>query len=87
MLIVGGSASIATVVLRHTRDVLASVISGTMIIGFEIVEVLVVGSQPGLMRALQIFYVTLGLVIVGLAGWLWATGRAAGSHARDVHTS
>ena len=77
--IVGGSASIATalLLLRHPRAALASGAAGTIMMIFEIVEVLVVGSQPGLMRNLQILYFTLGLVIVGLAVQWWASAYVA----------
>lgn len=71
LLIVGGSASLATclLLLRHARGAIAAGISGAMIIGFELVEVLIVGSEAGLMRSLQAFYVALGLLIVALAAW------------------
>jgi hypothetical protein len=77
LIIVGGSALVATglmVRLPHL-GVLASGISGLMIIGFEIVEVLVVGSDPGVARNLQIFYFTLGLLIALLASALWMAQR------------
>ena len=46
-----------------------------MIIFFEIVEVLVIGSDPGVARSLQIFYFGLGLLIALLSAGHWATGR------------
>jgi hypothetical protein len=67
--------------LRYTvEDMIAerdkvAILAGVMIMGFEIVEVLVVGSDPGLARNLQVFYFTLGLLIAALAAWLWSTGR------------
>jgi len=74
---VGGSALVATgLILRLPHlGVLASGITGLMIIGFEIVEVLVVGSDPGIARNLQIFYFTLGLLIALLSAALWMAQR------------
>jgi hypothetical protein len=42
------------------------------------VEVLVIGSEPGLARNLQVFYFTLGLVIAILAAALWAIEHGMG---------
>jgi hypothetical protein len=42
------------------------------------VEVLVIGSEPGLARNLQVFYFTLGLVIAILAAALWAIEHRVG---------
>jgi hypothetical protein len=73
LVMVGGSALVATVLLlrRHAWGVLASGVAGVIIMGFEIVEVLVIGSEPGLARNLQVFYFTLGLLIAGLATAMW----------------
>jgi hypothetical protein len=78
LLIVGGSALVAAVMLlrRHRWGTLASGIAAAMIVGFEIVEVLAIGSPPGVARTLQIFYLSLGVVLALLAGALWATGRS-----------
>jgi hypothetical protein len=69
MILVGGSALVAAAVVarRHELAGAASAAAGAMIVGFEIVEVLVVGSQPGVMRSLQLFYIALGLFIIMLA--------------------
>jgi hypothetical protein len=79
LVIVGGGALVATILLlrRHPSGVLASGAAGAVIIGFEIVEVLVIGSQPGIARNLQVFYFTLGLLILLLAAALWATEHRA----------
>ncbi len=77
LLIVGGSALLATglmVRLPHL-GVLASGAAGVIIICFELVEVLVIGSDPGVARTLQLFYFILGGVLVLLAGALWAGQR------------
>ena len=65
ILIVGGCALAAAILLlrRHTMGVLVALASGVIIIGFEIVEVVVIGSDPGVARSLQVFYSTLGMVI------------------------
>jgi hypothetical protein len=61
---------------RHPLGVYASGAVGIMVIFFEIVEVLVIGSEPGVARGLQIFYSILGLIIALLAAVLWVSGRS-----------
>ena len=56
---------------RYVWGLLASLLAGVMIMGFEIVVVWVIGSPVGLVRNLQLFYFTLGLVIFVLAVGLW----------------
>jgi hypothetical protein len=75
LVLVGGSAVVATFMLlaRHPFSVAAAAIAGVMIIGFELVEVLVIGSPAGVVRNLQIFYFGLGLLITLLAGWMWVS--------------
>jgi hypothetical protein len=67
--LVGGSALGAAGLLlrRHSWGGSASAGAGLMIMGFEIVEVLVIGSSPGLARQLQLFYLGLGLCMIALA--------------------
>jgi hypothetical protein len=79
MVVVGGSALVALVatVTRHPLAAAGSALTGLMIMGFELVEVLVVGSQAGLMRTLQIFYFLFGLVLAVLATWQWAHEHAS----------
>lgn len=79
LVIVGGSALIATVLLirRHALGTIVSGVAGMMIMGFEIVEVLVIGSEPGLARNLQVFYFTFGLAMAALALLWWTTEHAA----------
>jgi len=64
--IVGGPASVGAYLLikRHPLSALGSLLSGLAIIVFEIVEVMAIGSPPGIARDLQIFYFTLGSLIV-----------------------
>ncbi len=77
LVIVGGSALLASglMVRLPVLGVLASGFTGVMIMGFEIVEVLVIGSDPGIARNLQILYFTLGLLITLLAAILWMAQR------------
>ena len=90
LVIVGGSALLATVLLlrRHPFGAWAAIGAGVMIMGYEIVEVLVVGSDPGLARNLQVFYFMLGLVIAALATWSWFKEhslRLGGIHRGNLH--
>ena len=69
LVIVGGAAVAATLMMlrHHHNATLASGASGVVIVFFEIVEVLVIGSPPGIARNLQVFYFTLGLIIIVFA--------------------
>ena len=83
-LIVGGSAFFATVLLiRNSRfALLASIAAGLIIMFFEFVEVLVIGSPAGPAFALQVFYFGLGVLIVVVSLGQWFLGLSA-----DVKTS
>lgn len=72
-LIVGGSALFAAVLLiRKSRfALLASITAGFIIMFFEFVEVLVIGSPAGPAFALQVFYFGLGVVIVVMSLGQW----------------
>ena len=87
LVIVGGSALVATGLMlrRHAFGTLVSILTGVMIMCFEMVEVLVIGSEPGLMRNLQVFYFVLGVVIVLLATWVWAIELTGGLRRGAVH--
>jgi hypothetical protein len=78
LLPVGGSALAATIMLwrRHPLATRVSAVAGVMIMGFEMVEVLVIGSEPGVARNLQLFYFSLGLLIAVLASALWVREHA-----------
>jgi hypothetical protein len=71
--VVGGSALLAAILLiRNSRfAALAGTAAGITIMFFEFVEVLVIGSPPGVAQALQIFYFGLGTIMVtlGIAWW------------------
>jgi hypothetical protein len=72
-LIVGGSAAFAAVLLirRSPFSTLFAATAGIIIMFFEFVEVLVIGSPAGIARNLQIFYFGLGtlIVITSMAAW------------------
>lgn len=86
LVLVGGSALAATVLMwrRHSNGLLASACAGAMIVGFEIVEVLVIGSPPGLARNLQLFYFGLGLLIVVPAIGLWISEHGVSLRAASI---
>jgi hypothetical protein len=69
LVVVGGSALTASVLtLRHHPSApLSCALAGVLIFCFEFVEVLAIGSPPGIGRNLQIFYFLLGLAIMALA--------------------
>jgi hypothetical protein len=72
-LIVGGSASFAAFLLirKNKFATLASVSAGAIIMFFEFVEILVIGSPPGPARFMQILYFGLGTVIVVASLGTW----------------
>lgn len=74
---VGGTAIAAVWLLsrRHPLAPAVSIVSGIAIIGFEVVEVLAIGSPPGAARGLQLFYGALGLVMVALGYRLAVAAR------------
>jgi hypothetical protein len=72
-LIVGGSALLAFILLLRKSKfmILFSTTAGIIIIFFEFVEVLVIGSPAGVARTLQIFYFGLGTLIAALSMGTW----------------
>jgi hypothetical protein len=68
-IIVGGLGLCAAILLamRLGLGELACVAAGMAIIVFEIVEILAIGSPPGMSRILQVFYLSFGLVLVALS--------------------
>jgi hypothetical protein len=80
----GGGALFAfvTVLLWPWLGAVVSVIAGLLMVGFELVEMLVVGFTPVLYPTqlygwLQVFYVAVGSVMVLLGGLLWRKEDAA----------
>jgi hypothetical protein len=83
--IVGGSALVAFIFLirKSKYSLLSSTTAGIVIMFFEFVEVLTIGSPAGIARALQIFYFGLGtlIVVASMVAWfldLWS-GQDAGN--------
>jgi hypothetical protein len=72
-LIVGGSALFAAILLLRKSKfaLLFSATAGIIIMFFEFVEVLVIGSPVGIARTLQIFYFGLGTAITVVSMGLW----------------
>jgi len=64
-IIVGGSALFATILLirRSKFAVLFAIVAGIIIMFSEFVEMLAIGSPPGIAQVLQIFYFGLGTLI------------------------
>jgi hypothetical protein len=76
IVLVGGGNFVAAILLlaRQQWGIIVSIAAGGFLIAFEIVEV----AAMGLRMWLQPFCFILGVVIVGLALRLRATGRTAG---------
>ena len=72
-LFVGGSALFAAILLirKNKFDILFAATAGIIIMFFEFVEVLIIGSPAGVARNLQIFYFGLGTSIVVAAMGAW----------------
>jgi hypothetical protein len=71
--IVGGSALLAAILLvrKSKFAVLLATVAGIIIMFFEFVEVLVIGSPHGLAQTLQLFYFGLGIVIDVVSIGIW----------------
>jgi len=78
-LVVGGSALAAVIFLvRRSRfGIISSATAGVVIMFFEFVEVLIIGSPAGIARTLQIFYFGLGTLIVVASFGAWFLGLLA----------
>lgn len=66
MVVVGGSAAIATYLLVRRRGIgfFAAGLAGAVVMAFEFVQVLAIGSPAGPARVMQILYFFLGLTLV-----------------------
>jgi hypothetical protein len=71
--IVGGSALFAAILLLRKSKfaILSAATAGVIIMFFEFVEALIIGSPAGVARMLQIFYFGLGTLIVIVAMGVW----------------
>ena len=69
LLFVGGSAVLATVLLvRRSRfGALSAALAGAIVMAFEFVEVLAIGSSPGPARVMQLLYFGVGLSLVAIS--------------------
>jgi len=69
MIIVGGSALFASILLmrKNTYAILCSAFVGLIIMTFEFVEVLAIGSPTGAGLVMQIIYFVLGIALVNCA--------------------
>ena len=67
--IVGGGGLLSAILMgrRNKFALLFSIAAGIVIMFFEFVEMLVIGSPAGVARTLQIFYFGLGTLIVAVA--------------------
>lgn len=78
LIIVGGGMLLAAVTLFARREfaLLLSATMGLIMIGWEIVEVTIIDRYEQAVIpstiAQQVLFVALGLIIVGLAVWLWS---------------
>ncbi len=72
-LLAGGSSLFASVLLfrKSKFAILFSTTAGVVMMFFEFVEVLVIGSSAGVARALQIIYFGTGTAIVVAAMGIW----------------
>jgi hypothetical protein len=76
VIVVGGSSLIAaqTVFTRGETGVLVSLVAGLILAGYVVVEVAMIGlGTLGVGIWLQGLYLVLGLLIFGLATYLWVT--------------
>lgn len=90
LLAVGVCAGVAAalVLMRQWLGAPVSAAVGLMIIIFEVVEVLTIGSDPGVARNLQILYFVWGLAMVAVGSSLWLSQRIAsapGGRLSSVH--
>ena len=78
--IVGGSAALAAILLlRKSRyALLSAAAAGVIIMFFEFVEMLVIGSPAGVARMLQIVFFGIGTLIVAAALGRWFLDVLAG---------
>ena len=69
-LVVGGSALVAglLLLLRHPLAPVAALGAGLIQVGWIVGEVLLVGSEPGIMLNLQVLYLVAGTSLAVLAG-------------------
>jgi hypothetical protein len=79
-ILVGGGALLSAILLirRHPLALPAAAAAGFAIMFFEFVEILVIGSPPGISRTLQIIYFGVGALMNALCIGLWLLASASG---------
>lgn len=72
-IIVGGSALLAAILViqKNKFSILASIAAGLVIMFFEFVEALIIGSPAGPARFMQILYFGMGTLIASVALGQW----------------
>jgi hypothetical protein len=76
-IVVGGSALIAaaTIFIHREWAGLVSVVAGLVMAGYLVVEIVSIDSKLGdalpTSLAVQLFYIVLGVALIGLGGFLW----------------
>ncbi len=82
IVIVGGSALFAAILLLRKSKfaILFAATAGVIIMFFEFVEALIIGSPAGVARTLQIFYFGLGVLIVVTSMRIWFLDLRADPH-------
>jgi hypothetical protein len=70
---VGGSALLAAILLirKNKYGALFATVAAIVIMFFEFVEVLAIGSPPGVAQTLQVFYFGLGITITIVSIGIW----------------
>ncbi len=73
ILFVGGSSLLSAILLirKNMFALLFSILTGIILMSFEFVEVLVIGSPEGIARNLQMFYFGIGTIISILSISVW----------------
>jgi hypothetical protein len=78
LVLVGGGALLSALFLirRHPLSLPIAAAAGFAIMFFEFVEVLVIGSPPGIARTLQILYFGIGALMNAICIGLWLLDSA-----------
>lgn len=71
--VVGGSALMATILIfmRGAKGVLVAMAAGIIMMGYIMVEVLILKQAPPGPTPIEIMYFSLGLLLLGLGAYLW----------------
>ena len=82
-----GSAILATILLARKSQfaLLSATVAAIVIMFFEFVEVLVIGSPEGVAQALQIFYFGLGTLISVIVAGIWFIDLWSREHSFEIN--